>query len=334
MPATLNAMPLAKRKLPTMIPFSSVNPLTTEYLWYPYIPKGAAVLVFGQGGIGKSFITLDLAARMSSGAPWPGEVATRQPEKVLIFAAEDDLSRVLIHRLIACHANLDNIAGAAEPFTLDRVGVAYLKEQIVNFGAKLVIIDPMVQYMGGKVDINKANEVRTVMGELQQLAMELDCAILLVHHVRKGSEGATWERVIGSGDFYNAVRSGLYVHVNAEGGKILSHAKSQYGPSGLARGFSITEDGIEWGETFTDAGDVKPKRISKVAQARDVLRDILSAGAIPSTMAMGRMMEEGFSDSIVNKAKVGLVASTLRYGQTGSRAWYWELVAQQDGPTK
>jgi DNA repair protein RadA/Sms len=285
-------------------------------------------LVFGQGGIGKSYITLDLAARMSAGTPWPGENEHRAPEKVLIFAAEDDLSRVLIHRLMACRADLNNISGAAEPFTLDRDGLAYLREQIVAFGAKLVIIDPMVQYMGGKVDINKANEVRTVMGELQQLAMELDCAILLVHHVRKGSEGATWERVIGSGDFYNAVRSGLYVNVSSDGGKVMSHAKSQYGPSGLARGFTVTEDGITWGEAFTDTGDVKRPRVSKVAQVRDSLRDVLQGGSIPATMGMARMFELGHAEASINRAKVGLVRSVLKYDQTGTRAWYWELAEE------
>ena len=320
--------PLAKRKLPSMIQFSTVKALPAEFLWFPYIPRGAATLIFGQGGIGKSYLTLDLAARMSNGDPWPGEVDRREPQKVLLFAAEDDLSRVLIHRLTACKANLNNISGAVEPFTLDKIGLEYLREQIVTFGAKMVVIDPMVQYMGGKVDINKANEVRTVMGELQQLAMELDCSVLLVHHVRKGSEGATWERVIGSGDFYNAVRSGLYIHIGNDGNKLMAHAKSQYGPSGFTRAFAITEDGVEWGETFTDTGDAKPKRVTKVQQARAALRDILQSGATPATMAMSRMMEQGFADTSVNRAKVGLVRSVLKYDQTGSRAWYWELAEQ------
>lgn len=34
---------------------------------------------------------------------------------------------------------------------------------IIETGAKTVILDPMQAYIGAKVDINKANEVRSVL---------------------------------------------------------------------------------------------------------------------------------------------------------------------------
>jgi DNA repair protein RadA/Sms len=314
--------------MPILLPLNTIIPRKQEFLWEPYIPVNSATLVFGQGGIGKSYVTCDLAARMSNGAPWPGENNTRKPEKVLMLSAEDDFETALVPRLLLQGANIDNIFSTSFPFTLDRMGLEALRGYIRECGAKLVVIDPIVHYMGGKVDINKANEVRSVMGELQQIAQNEEVTLVIVHHIRKGADGDDWERVIGSGDFYNAVRSGLYVNVSSDGGKVMSHAKSQYGPSGLARGFTVTEDGITWGEAFTDTGDVKRPRVSKVAQVRDSLRDVLQGGSIPATMGMARMFELGHAEASINRAKVGLVRSVLKYDQTGTRAWYWELAEE------
>jgi hypothetical protein len=44
-----------------------------DWLWPGRIPIGKVTLLVGDQGLGKSLVTLDLAARVSTGAPWPDE---------------------------------------------------------------------------------------------------------------------------------------------------------------------------------------------------------------------------------------------------------------------
>src|SRR5215471_17221816 len=78
-----------------------------EWLWPGYLPRGMLVLLDGDPGLGKSFLTLDIAARLSSGRPMPGEEKHRvPPQHVLLLNAEDDLSRTVQPRLTALGAEL------------------------------------------------------------------------------------------------------------------------------------------------------------------------------------------------------------------------------------
>ena len=53
------------------VPLAQVPGQKVEWLWPGYLPRGMLVLVDGDPGLGKSFLTLDLAARLSSGRPLP-----------------------------------------------------------------------------------------------------------------------------------------------------------------------------------------------------------------------------------------------------------------------
>jgi hypothetical protein len=45
-----------------------------RWLWPGRVPLGGLTLLAGDPGVGKSLLTLDLAARVSRGAPWPDEL--------------------------------------------------------------------------------------------------------------------------------------------------------------------------------------------------------------------------------------------------------------------
>ena len=50
---------------------SDVEPEDVTWLWQDRIPFGKLTLICGDPGLGKSFVTLDCAARFSRGLPWP-----------------------------------------------------------------------------------------------------------------------------------------------------------------------------------------------------------------------------------------------------------------------
>lgn len=59
---------------------ADIAPTETAWLWRNYIPLGKLTLLHGDPGVGKSSVTLDLAARVSSGNTMPdGSVGARGP---------------------------------------------------------------------------------------------------------------------------------------------------------------------------------------------------------------------------------------------------------------
>ena len=68
---------------------SEVTPKKTEWIWPNRFPRGQLSLLAGNGGLGKSTVLLDLAARITRGAQWPDNSGTAKRGSVLYFSAED-----------------------------------------------------------------------------------------------------------------------------------------------------------------------------------------------------------------------------------------------------
>jgi putative DNA primase/helicase len=84
-----------------------------------------------------------------------------------------------------------------------------LEASIQDNHPRLVVIDPIQAYLGGKVDINRANETRPLLAALRKLAETYRCAIVVVRHPAKSGVGSAIHRGLGSIDFIGAARSGL-----------------------------------------------------------------------------------------------------------------------------
>src|SRR5690606_9562590 len=83
-----------------------------NWLWTGWIPKGYITLIAGETGAGKGTVLADIAARVTTGRPWPGddpETATRQPGNVIWLGSEDGTEDIIVPRLSACGAQLDRI---------------------------------------------------------------------------------------------------------------------------------------------------------------------------------------------------------------------------------
>ena len=69
-------------------------------------PLGKVTIIEGDPERAKSTITLDLAARVSTGSPMPGQTQQRAAAGVVIVCAEDDLADTIVPRLLAHGADL------------------------------------------------------------------------------------------------------------------------------------------------------------------------------------------------------------------------------------
>jgi hypothetical protein len=315
-----------KRKKPSIITLDTIAPKEMTWLWHPYIPSGTVTAVFGQGGMGKSYMTCDIAARLSNGTPLPGSDGPTIPQKVLMLSAEDDYATVLVPRLLRMGTNLANIAVPSFQFTLDPWGAEQVAELMREFAATVVFIDPIVYYAGGKMDMNKSNEVRAMMEKLKGAAEASNSSVIIVGHIRKSEEGNDANRMMGSADWVNAARSGVLVTKTNDGMPVMRHVKTNYGKKGLSRGFEITDEGFIWGDVFDEdatpvAGDGPNNRGRKDA-AVSFLRVVLAHGPVPAEELIALAAEENIAPATLNRAKIGVAESV--YSKTSG--WVWKLL--------
>src|SRR5690606_31680638 len=95
MPAVSSAPPVVsetKAADPAWVRLNELDRREVDWLWPGRIPLGKLTLLAGDPGLGKSLLTLDLAARISRGAAWPcAEKSVAPTGSVILLSAEDDL---------------------------------------------------------------------------------------------------------------------------------------------------------------------------------------------------------------------------------------------------
>lgn len=199
---------------------SDVAPEQVEWLWRERMAIGKLTLLVGDPGQGKSFLTLDIAARVSRGAAWPDNPwEPQQVGDVILLTAEDDLGDTIRPRLDALEADVSRIIAikGAKFDDDDRDRMVNLSTDLDSIRKvardadqpRVLVIDPVSAYLG-KTDSHNNAEVRGVLAPLAELASELRLAVIAVSHLRKG-EGAAMYRTMGSLAFIAAARSAWVV---------------------------------------------------------------------------------------------------------------------------
>ena len=61
-----------------------------EWLWPGRVPLGMITMFAGDPKLGKSFVTLDMAAALSRGLPLPMSSAANRTGSTILMSAEDD----------------------------------------------------------------------------------------------------------------------------------------------------------------------------------------------------------------------------------------------------
>src|SRR5262245_58757397 len=95
-----------------------LQPETVRWLWPGYVPLGKMTLLDGDPGLGKSLLSLDLAARVTTGRSWPDGSAGAAPGNVLLVNCEDGLRDTVLPRLRALGGDLRR-AVAYQGYTLE-----------------------------------------------------------------------------------------------------------------------------------------------------------------------------------------------------------------------
>ena len=152
-----------------------------QWLWGTYIPFGKLTIIQGDPGEGKTTLALRLAAACSTGAPLPG-MELMEPFNVIYQSAEDGMGDTIKPRLMEAGADLDRVLSIVEEKKQLSLLDERIEKAIREHNARLMILDPIQGYIGSRVDINRANEIRTVLKSVSSVAERTGCAIVLINH--------------------------------------------------------------------------------------------------------------------------------------------------------
>jgi len=341
-----------------VVPLISIAPEEIEWLWPGRIPCGHLTLIAGNPGDGKSIITLDLAARLTSGKSLPLDEKARDPATVLLLNAEDGAADVLRPRFDAMGGDPSRV------FVLDvRRGsqfqlpeeVKKLRKLVTWYGPILVIIDPLNTALPVKIDSHKDQEVRQALAPLMALAQEgRRIAIALVCHWNKSRDATSpLNRISGSVGIGAAARSVLFVgpppddEYDDPDVRVIAQAKPQLGRRPPSLLYKVVEwernpkvGVVSWlGESCVSAARLAeppplPARSGggKRAAAIAFLQERLKNGAVPSVELYAEAAAAGISQQTLERAREAAGAEAVKLPGAGGRApWVWRLKGSSGG---
>ena len=311
-----------------MIKMSEVQSQEIEWLWYPFIPYGKLTIVQGDPGDGKTTLILNIAAKLSKGEGLDNDMKLMESMNIIYQTAEDGLADTVKPRLEKAGADWERILVIDESDKSLSMADERLEEAIIQTGARMLILDPIQAYLGGGMDMNRANEARDMTKKLGALAEKTKCAIILIGHMNKASGNKAAYRGMGSIDFFAVARSVLLVgRVEGESNtRAVVQIKNNLAAFGHPKAFALSEDGFKWlgdYEITVDEvlGGITPKA-NKMEQAKQMLRELAETqSAVLSNEIFDRANELGISKRTLENAKKELGVQTRKI----NNAWYWEL---------
>lgn len=190
---------------------SEVRSRSVRFLVPGLVPLRAITLLAGVGGLGKTTWATGIAARETR-----GDYDDGTPHNVLFVSYEDTAEEIWRPRLLAAegdpermlemYVELQDGGSVVLPEHLEQLESAIREQEV-----RLVIIDPIVAAIDLSLDTFKDQHVRSLLGRVQQIAEDTDCAVLAIGHLNKAPGSDAYLRIANSVAFWNASRSVITV---------------------------------------------------------------------------------------------------------------------------
>lgn len=336
--STHDALPL-----PTVA--KDITPLSVKWLWDGFFAQGMIHILDGLPGVGKTTALLDIAAHLSRGeTPEAGKIA---PKNTLYISGEDlkevvhgpryqvaggDMSRLQV-------LDGDDTGKLRFPHSTSHVGKIIRRRQI-----SLCVIDPLSSMVSRKYSMNDGQAMREVLGNLQRMASETGCALILVRHPNKKEGRAAIHRGTGSAEIIAQARLAFMMgrHPENHETRVMAWNKNNLSPRSRYRALTFSlestdwevddESGsqpvVHWGQTESLIADdlmCKSKGRGrppiKKNKAKNFLREQLSDGPVPRSDLDEAVEGEDFSTRTMENASEEL---EVQKEQKGGQ-WIWSL---------
>lgn len=323
---------------------SQVESRRVDWLIPGRIPKRFITIMAGRTGVGKSFVSHDIIARLTTGCEIPGGGGQCFDPGGALVISEDPPEYIIAPRLIALGADLNRVnAMTWESMHHYHLGDTDMLEMACNEvegGVSLVMIDPPTNFLDD-VDEHKNSEVRQLVMKVVEWCAGRDVAMLFVLHINKqtGKGVEALNRVMGSVAWVSTARiaHSFCLDPDDQTRGLWMPTKSNLGqmPKGLA--YRITGDdtpGVKWlGEvdiTADEALSASPKSRNRSVVAADWLvdrfreklewnsKDLIAAGKA-----------QGVSRNALFEAKdiLDLPKARKVTHENGDESWVWWVPA-------
>jgi putative DNA primase/helicase len=329
-----------------MVRASDVKPKPIEWLWQGRIALGKLTLIAGDPGLGKSLLTIAMAAHITRGNPWPVDGEPCPQGEVILLSAEDDPEDTIRPRLDVAGADPSKVHimqtvkdGDIEHRALslqsdiDLLDIELAKRPEV----RALFIDPISAYCGAS-DSHKNTEVRGLLAPLADLAARHGVAIVAITHLNKGGAGSAIYRSMGSIAFIAAARAAFAVvkDQDDDGIRLMLPIKNNLGNDSDGVGYQVQEINgapcIVWGsERVTKTADevlAPPLDIDgeggALSDAREFLLAELGDGPVRSKDLRSRARDAGHSWGTVRRAQKAIGVEVTKRGFVDGK-WWWML---------
>ena len=219
---------------PAQLRVSFSNIPHRKWLYGTYLIRGEITVVAAPGGAGKTALATGMAVEIATGIELLEEKIWGGPDlKVLFINAEDGGAEIARRVLAFCLAHANKIAAQSpdrlyvagaddtqvqrlsflrttdKNFSiLDQSGFDVLEAALGSLRPDLLILDPLVAFCAGG-NMNDNAVMSLVIRELKRLAAKFDCAMLIVHHTRKGADVGNAEAISGAAATVNLARRAI-----------------------------------------------------------------------------------------------------------------------------
>ena len=224
-------------------------------------------LLWGEAGVGKSFVACSLAASVATGRPWLGH---RVREGAVVYVAGEGGAASVARRLDAAVLALRCCDPEDGPVPLwivtpgvDMVaGPAELMAVLDGVRPGLIIIDTLARCFGG--DENSSQDMSRFVRSLDLLRDLYACSVLVVHHANKTDRSGAG-KVRGSSVLYGAVDVSLQLVAEGRtGAKLVADKLRDRDVTAPVAEFRFESVPL-WGER-DDLGDERTTRVVRPSE--------------------------------------------------------------------
>ncbi|TFI53092.1 hypothetical protein BLD44_017255 [Mastigocladus laminosus UU774] len=167
---------------------ASVGGSAREFLLNGLAPKGTSILLYADGGVGKTKFLYDICHSLSTGQNWNGFPVTAPSRKILLYQGDEskrDMLQALNKR--GFKPGTDARENLQVRFGWNFDAIPLLVQDIQEFQPDIVFIDSMTYANRFSIyDENRTEYARPVL-ELTAIAQEYGVTIVIVHHSSRGS---------------------------------------------------------------------------------------------------------------------------------------------------
>lgn len=184
-----------KKKL-NIVNLAEAQEEEVEWIWDRRLPRGELVILEGDPGIGKSFLSQMISTHIVDGKRFPNERATGQKPtkgKVLYFDLENDVARVTKNRMRANRTkNMSSFFQVDTPLTImDEEDIELVYQAMEDLKPDLVVFDTLNNYLGS-ADTHNSKEATQALTHFSVLARDFDCCVVVLRHLNKGNSQALY----------------------------------------------------------------------------------------------------------------------------------------------